>query len=261
MKPTETFVSLIESFQYHHDLSTVFDDFLIMSVAACGRNPSTGLAYDEDLYLKTIERYKDDPLRFNFPKMFASLSLEMTERVTSKEGTDVLGEFYESRLQKKGLSQFFTPYPICEFMARSAIGETEKHFEGRPMRILDPACGSGRMLVVAAHASEKKHECYGIDIDHTCVKMTALNLFLSGVFNSEVMCANALLPDEFRGSYVISLVPFGIFRIEEKEKSFLWHLVNSKHRNNESKQETEEKPERKYEWGKGKTDGSQLKFF
>jgi len=261
MKTKETFASLIDSFQYHYDLSAVFDDFLTMSIASCGRNPLTGLSYDEDVYLKIIARYKDDDLRHNFPKMFASLTLEMTERMVSKEGTDVLGEFYEARLQKPGLSQFFTPYPICEFMARSAIGEAQKVAEERPMRILDPACGSGRMLMVAAHASDKKHECYGIDIDHTCVKMTALNLFLSGIFNSEVMCANALLPDEFRGSYVVSFLPFGIFRIEEKEKSLLWHLVNAKLSSNKSKGNTDEKPEKEYEWGKGNPLGSQMEFF
>ncbi|HYV90916.1 MAG TPA: N-6 DNA methylase [Chitinophagales bacterium] len=261
MKTKETFASLIDSFQYHYDLSTVFDDFLTMSVASCGRNVLTGLSYDEDLYLKIIARYKDDDLRHNFPKMFATLTLEMTERMLSKEGTDVLGEFYEARLQKQGLSQFFTPYPICEFMARIAIGEAQKIAEERPMRILDPACGSGRMLMVAAHSSEKKHEYYGIDIDLTCVKMSALNLFLSGIFNSEVMCANALLPNEFRGSYLVSFLPFGIFRIEEKEKSLLWHLVNNKTSNNNSNEITEGKPPKEYEWGKGNPLGSQLEFF
>ena len=232
-----------------------------MSIASCGRNLLTGLSYEEDLYLKTIAKYKDDPLRYNFPKMFACLTLEMTERLASNEGNDILGEFYEARLGKKGLSQWFTPYPICEFMARSTIGEAEKNFEERPLRILDPACGSGRMLVVTAKASEKRNEYYGIDIDLTCVKMTALNLFLNGVFNSEVMCANALLPDEFKGSYVVSFIPFGIFRIEEKEKSLLWHLVNNKMRSTESKEGTDEKPDKEYVWGKGNPHGSQLEFF
>jgi len=157
----------------------------------------------------------------------------MTERIAMNEGNDILGECYEGNLAKKGLSQFFTPYPICRFMARSAIGEAQKIGEERPLRILDPACGSGRMLVVTAQESEKKHEHYGIDIDLTCVKMTALNLFLNGVFHSEVMCANALLPNEFRGSYVISFLPFGIFRIKQKEKSILWHLVNEKYKDHD----------------------------
>jgi type I restriction-modification system DNA methylase subunit len=256
MKSKETFESLLESFRYHYNLSTVFDDFLTISIAACGRNLSTGLSYDEELYLKTIEPYKDDPLRHNFRKMFASLTLEMTEKKIKGDGNDILGEYYKANLAKQGLSQFFTPYPICSFMARSVLDESEKNFPGRPLRSVDPARGSGRMLVVTAQESSKKHEYFGVDIDQTCVKMTALNLFLNGIFNSEVLCANALLPQEFRGSYIISVLPFGVFRIAEKEKSFLWHLMNQKIASNESKNE-----EKEYEWGKGKPAGPQLEFF
>ncbi len=70
----------------------------------------------------------------------------------------------------------------------------------------------------------KGHEFYGIDIDHTCVKMTALNLFLNGIFRSEVMWADALSPGDFRVSYVISFLPLGIFRVEVKEQSKLWRM-------------------------------------
>ena len=58
--------------------------------------------------------------------------------------------------------------------------------------------------------------------------MTALTLFLNGVFHSEVMCGNFLLPDDFQLSYVISLVPFGIFRIDKKDDSRLWNLIRLK---------------------------------
>lgn len=255
MKTTETFQSLLESFRHNYNLATVFDDFLTMSIAACGRNLTTGLSYDEELYLNTIEPYKNDPLRFNFKKMFASLTLEMTERKVGGEGNDILGEFYEANLAKNGLSQFFTPYPICSFMARSVLSESEKNFLDRPLRILDPACGSGRMLVVTAHESSSKHEYFGVEIDQTCVKMTALNLFLNGVFRAEVLCANALLPSEFRGSYVISVLPFGIFRITEKEKSLLWHLMNEKFQKNDQVEQKE------YDWGKGSPLGSQIELF
>jgi len=61
MKPKETFATLIEQFQYHHNLSTVFDDFLTMSIAACGRNPLTGLSYNEELYLRLLKNTK--PIR------------------------------------------------------------------------------------------------------------------------------------------------------------------------------------------------------
>ena len=92
------------------------------------------------------------------------------------------------------------------------------------MRILDPTCGSGRMLLAAHRAQGAGHEYYGIDIDRTCVKMTAINLFFNGIWNGEVMCANALMPDDFIISYHISFSPLGIFKIEEKEQSRLWYM-------------------------------------
>lgn len=234
----ETFSKLLKQFEYRYDLRTVFDDFLTMSICAVTQNPVTKLSHYEELYLKTIEPYKEEKLRFEFPKMFASLVSEMDLRVHANEGNDVLGEVYEQNFSRKGSSQFFTPWPICNFMAKSTGDYTKKEAD-RPLRILDPVCGSGRMLLAAKDVHGKWEEYYGIDIDSTCVKMTALNLFLNGVFKSEVMCANALFPDDFIYSYRISLFPLGIFRIEEKEKFKLWHLMkNSLNSNKDAKTKT-----------------------
>jgi type I restriction-modification system DNA methylase subunit len=144
-------------------------------------------------------------------------------------GTDVLGGFYEQHLYRKGAAQYFTPWPICQFMAQithadEAIPEIiERHWPIRK-RILDPSCGSGRMLIAGRNVNGRQHEYYGIDIDHTCVKMAAINLFLHGMFHSEVMWADALRPGDFQMSYRISFLPFGIFRITDKEQSPLYHM-------------------------------------
>ncbi len=223
----ETFESLIKQFEYRYDLRTVFDDFLTLCICAFSHNPLTGKSHDEELYLETIEKYKNDELRHRFPEMLAVLVNQMEERVGSGLGNDVLGEFYEQNLYRKGASQYFTPWPICSFMAK-ITGNNSIVATHWPLRILDPCCGSGRMLLASAQENGKKQEYYGIDIDQTCVKMTAINLFLNGMFHSEVMCSNALSPNDFRVSYKISFLPFGIFRITEKEDSLLWHLqVNS----------------------------------
>ena len=68
---------------------------------------------------------------------------------------------------------------------------------------------------------------YGIDIDHMCVKITVLNLFLNGAFHAEVMCADALKAGDFRVSYRTSFLSLGIYRITEKEQSPLWHRYQS----------------------------------
>jgi type I restriction-modification system DNA methylase subunit len=76
------------------------------------------------------------------------------------------------------------------------------------------------MLLSSYRITGAGHEYYGIDIDRTCVKMAALNLFLNRVWNSEIMCANSLLPNDFVVAYRISFVP--------------WASLELKRRNNQS---------------------------
>ena len=211
-----------------YSVHKAFDDFLTMSIASCTQNLKTSKSYYEDEYLRTIANYKDSELRQEFPKAFASLVSEMEDRADSSLGNDVLGEFFETNISNGRNGQFFTPYPICNFMA--SVNHADWHCrldekaDQKPLRILDTSCGSGRMLLAAHKVIGIGHEYYGIDIDRICVKIAAMNLFLNGVWQSEVMCANALKPDDFVMSYYISLFPLGIFKIEEKELSALWHL-------------------------------------
>ena len=220
------FAESLQAIGIRFGLSKVFDDFLTMSIAACSRNPKTGLSHYEDEYLQTIAAYKDSELRHEFPKAFASLVAEMEARADDERGNDILGEFFEQHFANDRTGQVFTPFHICTFMTKITHDASDKNHEpgDRPLRILDPACGSGRMLLAAHKEFGQGHEYYAIDIDRVCVKMTALNLFLNGIWNSEVMCANALMPDDFVCSYRISFIPFGIFKIEKKEASKLWHL-------------------------------------
>lgn len=225
----DTFNTLIRTFEHSFDLRTVFDDFLTLSLCAFGQIPGAGKSYDEELYLSTISKYSKSPLRFELPKLLTCLVNEMTTRLDSSEGWDVLGEFYETTISSKGLSQFFTPWPICFFMAQCACEsakEVRKNIE-EPLRILDPACGSGRTLLAASRVAGPHEEYFGVDIDATCTKMTALNLFLSGLFHTETMNGNALAYDDFRMSYQTKLVPFGVFRNEKKECSKLFRMLQN----------------------------------
>lgn len=248
----------MQGFQFVTDIRTAFDDFLTLSLCAFGQIPGAGKSYDEDLYLQTIEKYKNDKSQHLFPKLLACLTNEMTERLDSDAGWDVLGEFYELNCSQKSICQFFTPWPICQLMARSSAEtarESQRKEDG-PLRILDPACGSGRTLMAASRVIGAAHEYYAIDIDQTCVKMTALNLFLSGIFKSETMCGNALIPEDFRVSYRASFTPCGVFRIQEKEKSPLWN--NLKHLDEARKVPKQPPPDlnpNKY------PEGSQMTFF
>jgi type I restriction-modification system DNA methylase subunit len=222
-----TFADCMFALGSRFSLSKVFEDFLTMAICACSYNPVTKLSNYEEEYLEIVKTYKDSELRHEFSKAFACLCIEMEDQFHAELGNDVLGSFFEQHLSNGRNGQFFTPFPVCTMMA-SCVNTDGTTVTGEPLRIIDPCCGSGRMLI-ASHRVKNvgKNEYYGIDIDHTCVKMAALNLFLNGMFGSEVMCANALMPNDFVISYRISLLPFGVFKITDKEKSSLWQRHNS----------------------------------
>lgn len=216
---TETILSISRRFS----ISQVFEDFLTLTIAACTQNPALRISYYETEYLETIRKYKDLDLRHKFPKALACLIEEVEARNESSLGNDVLGEFFEEHISNGRNGQFFTPYPVCQMMA-AMVASTPPENSNEPLRILDPTCGSGRMLLAARCVGTGQREYYGIDIDQTCVKMAAVNLFFNGMWNSEVMCANVLDPNDFVLSYHISLLPLGIFKIQDKGKSAIWHL-------------------------------------
>lgn len=220
----ETFSSLMLSMNYAYDVRTVFDDFLTLTIAAFSQDFTTGKSYMEDDYLRVIGKYKKPTETDLFPKLLGALILEMEQRMYSNEGFDVLGDFFEIHCATDRKAQFFTPWPICQFMAKINGDENCVNEPVDVKKIIDPACGSGRMLMAGSRIFGSKHEYFGIDIDAVCIKMAAVNLFLSGIKHGEVMQANALSPTDFHVAYKVSFFPFGIFKITEKEQSRLWHL-------------------------------------
>ena len=65
---------------------------------------------------------------------------------------DVLGDiFHELELHNERKGQFFTPFPICQMMAKMTLGEnaqdiiTKKGF----VTLSEPACGTGAMIIAA----------------------------------------------------------------------------------------------------------------
>lgn len=213
----QQFFDTLHTLGQRNSLHQFFDDFLTMCICAFSFNPLTKQSNYEEEYLAIISKYKSNSLVELFPKALAQLTMAMEEHLC----TDVLGEFFELHISNGRNGQFFTPEPITDFM-NAIVGTDDETIES--LRVLDPACGSGRMLLSCHKRSKGRHKLYGIDVDNTCVKMTVINLFLNGCFNAEIMCANALAPNDFVISYKTSFLPFGIFKITEKEQSPLWHM-------------------------------------
>jgi len=107
--------------------------------------------------------------------------------------SDILGELF-MRLDVNSVraGQFFTPFPIAEFMSKVTFDSDtfmNKAKEKGCVTVCDPACGSGVMLLAFAkvvHDSlgregTDKLELYGMDTDIRCVLMCRIQLRLNGL--------------------------------------------------------------------------------
>ncbi len=103
---------------------------------------------------------------------------------------DIVGEVYmELNASSDHSGQFFTPWHLACVSAQCSVSETMESLAARtePLRISDPACGSGVMLLAAAACLPREAvqrglvRFYGQDIDQTCVKLAQINTMLYGL--------------------------------------------------------------------------------
>lgn len=169
---------------------SVFHDWLRMIAAAL-----TG-GREESWYLETVKRYtggKDDA-----PKRLANAWGAAHAWMRVNPFGDILGDIFQGGITRGEAGQFFTPNALCEVMATLAAGDLpERTADAEPLKIADPACGSGRTLL--AFARSRPNELYfATDVDERCVLMTAINLAVNGVVGA-VVHGNTLSLDVWGG--------------------------------------------------------------
>lgn len=103
---------------------------------------------------------------------------------------DVLGSVYmtlASRWGQKALGQYFTPQPMARMMAYMTHNNPPSPEDGRLLRVSDPACGSGVMVlsflqVILEREGEgglQRWSVHGVDLDVTCARMFAVQLLVN----------------------------------------------------------------------------------
>ena len=190
-------VKLLKQFGYAHQINTVFADFVEISAIALSNavdKPQFGPR--EKRYLEIVGKYTTEELQL-FARMFAELTLSFEHRLGVDDClppgalpcpgnlTDVLGETYMMLdIGNDRAGQFFTPYCVSRLMAGISIGSRSEVIEQEGfMRMQEPACGAGGMVIATADALLSIGQNYQqtmhatcIDIDARCVHMTYLQL-------------------------------------------------------------------------------------
>ena len=195
MKKKESFAQIMDQLARRHGAHTVFSDFLHMVVCAFSMGAM------EEQYLEIVRRYQK-PEAYRLSDALGALVIEMTGNGDGM--IDVLGKYFEENITHGHNGQFFTPQPVCDMIARmnNPVGAGES--------VLDPACGSGRMLMGYAKVN-RFARFYGADSDVNCARMTLINLYLNTMYG-EVAWMNSL-SNQYYGGWVIEPTVKGIHRI------------------------------------------------
>ncbi|MBK6284897.1 MAG: SAM-dependent DNA methyltransferase [Draconibacterium sp.] len=209
----QTFEQHMEQLARRHGVHSVFSDFLTLLMCAFS------LGQREEEYLKTIRKY-EKPEAYKISEALAALTVEMTGDGTGM--VDVLGDYFEQHLSYGRNGQFFTPQHLCDMMARLMNPTTPLE------RILDPACGSGRMLMAMAKVN-RFATFYGADNDRNCACMCAINMCLNGMYG-EVAWMNSIT-NQFYAAWQIHPTVKGcpcITQISEKQSYIHMKLPENK---------------------------------
>ena len=207
---------------YDYDIFSDFIDYMICCLLWDG---------DQEVSDRLKSKYKNDyPKFFELYKAFFVCQQNNLGDENSYDWYDSLGQIYEtiaSRSKASRLGQFFTPKPVCDFMA--AIVNPipgDEIFDKKGFKINDCACGSGRTLL-AFNKINPGHTFYAEDLDQICAKMTAINLAVHGC-KGQVCNMNSLMPDDWYFGYQVNPMLYQVGGIPHiikitKEQSFTWN--------------------------------------
>lgn len=165
----------------------VFSDFLEM--VRCALSFGT----KEDRYLEIAGRYKSNELT-----KFAQACGQLTEDMERHEFVDLLGPCYMEHFQSKGgrdgAGEFYTPHAVCKCLAKLTCGKPETY----PVRIQEPACGAGQIILSVAETywydhkiSPRNLRVTAIDVSRTAALMCWINTTLWNI-PTQVVWGNTL---------------------------------------------------------------------
>ncbi len=182
----KAFLKLFDQLTYSRSAWQVWED--LMTVMACSICNAVDRREEPfERREKQYERAIKDLGGVDIPaEMFGMVTMALEDNPNQ----DFLGKLYMNlNLGSHWHGQFFTPYHICELMAKMNIGEgCHREIEEKGyISVCDPCVGAGAMLIAAATAFRECKVNYhtsvlfiGQDIDPVVAKMAYIQLSLLG---------------------------------------------------------------------------------
>lgn len=195
--PQRDFTRIIRDLSGRHHTWRIYADFCEMAAIAITNAAQIGEAHAkrEAQYLKIAGGYDGEEL-----KGFAKL-LGITTMALEAKTEDFLGQMFMTlELYNHWRGQYFTPMALSRMIARLTIDEaaTATIEERGFVRALEPACGSGAMVMAFAeelraagynYQRQLHAECW--DVDQTAAHMAVIQLSLMHI-PAKIVIGNSL---------------------------------------------------------------------
>lgn len=208
------FIAEFDKIQRHRHRVEVFSDFLEMAFCAVAKRTTTDKERQDALearYMQTVGKYNRDEANA-IARMFGVMQLALMD------GGEFLGGIVsELELHNKGMAQYFSPWHLCQMMAKMIIGDLSQQIADRGfVTVCEPASGAGAMVLAVADEFDEQgfppgHHmyCEAQDLSDTAYKMTYLQLACRGV-PALVRHGNSLgtAKDVFDAAYTPAFFPF-----------------------------------------------------
>jgi len=209
MNEIKPLVTAFERFAYGQSLHEAFTELLDWTLLPFKKFETA------DQQLAAFNNFREHP------KVGQLTSLITLIGELSEDFSDPVGELFMQVISLGHNGQYFTPTPLCEMIAIMNLGDDIEASQ----RVLDCACGSGRMLLAAGKINRLLH-LYGADLDMTCCKMALLNMLFNSL-TGEIAHMNSLSNEFYRGFKVCTTlvdthyIPYYI-EFLEAEHSYIW---------------------------------------
>lgn len=187
------FVKLIGKLDGRYTSAELFSDFLTLSCNSLS-NYCDWQYFDkrEKQALQIMQKYSEKELII-FRDLLVILMQKANEALEKRELVDLFNLIFMAGFSDSGKGQFFTPFPLSQFMAITTLDESQPL-----IKLGELSCGSGGMIIAAANQLMKRGVDYQnrllvecADKDLRCAQMCYLQLYLYGI-PAVVRNANAL---------------------------------------------------------------------
>ena len=179
------FAKLVSESDYSNHGFSVFDDFLRVASGSLRQAVNVMCSGQKDEKLE--EDVKRSQRAVKYPQKFAQAFCKLTDMMEQSQ-EDHLGSVYQEwDIHSKRSGQFFTPPTVADCMARMQMHDLMEHPPGHRIKIMEPACGAGQMLISVSNLMKEhglgphRYFCWGVDVDWRCVAMCYIQLTLLDV--------------------------------------------------------------------------------